>query len=69
MAKTTQKVATVSEQTPMQLQELLVAKQSDLLGYRKGLAIGELKNSSIIKITRKEIARIKTTLSSKEGEK
>ncbi len=69
MAKTTQKEATVSEQTPVQLSELLVTKQADLLGYRKGLAVGELKNASIIKATRKEIARIKTTLSSKEGEK
>lgn len=55
------------------LQTTLVAKQADLLGYKKGLIIGELKNPSIIRITRKEIARLKTAQAmekiSKEGEK
>lgn len=71
MAKTTTKkdAVVVAEQSPKQLAELLVAKQADLLGYRKGLAAGELKNSGVIKVTRKEIARIKTALAGKEGEK
>ena len=73
MAKTTKttpkKEVTMTEQTPTQLQELLITKQADLLGYKKGLAAGELKNTGVIKTTRKEIARIKTALTGKEGEK
>lgn len=72
-ATTTKKKDTaMSEQTPDKLSELLATKQADLLGYKKGLAAGELKNTGIIKATRKEIARIKTALnskSSKEGDK
>lgn len=73
MAKTTKQEATVSKQTPKQLQELLATKQADLLGYKKGLAAGELKNPGVIKATRRDIARIKTALSmnkaGKEGDK
>ena len=73
MVKTTKttpkKEVTMTEQTPTQLQELLITKQADLLGYKKGLAAGELKNTGVIKTTRKEIARIKTALTGKEGEK
>lgn len=71
MAKTAAKKAVVvlSEQTPKQLQELLATKQADLLGYKRGLVVGELKNPNVIKATRKEIARIMTALSGKEGEK
>ena len=73
MAKSTKTTAkkevTMTEQTPTQLQELLITKQADLLGYKKGLAAGELKNTGVIKTTRKEIARIKTALTGKEGEK
>ena len=71
MAKATKKDVTVSTKTPKQLEELLVAKQADLLGYRKGLAAGELKNPGMIKITRRDIARIKTalTVAGKEGDK
>ena len=73
MAKSTKttpkKEVTMTEQTPTQLQELLITKQADLLGYKKGLAAGELKNTGVIKTTRKEIARIKTALTGKEGEK
>lgn len=73
MAKATkQTVAVIEQQTPEQLHESLVAQQTDLLGYKKGLAAGELKNTGVIKATRKEIARIKTALSaskvSKEGD-
>ena len=67
--KTTKKEVAMSEKTPKELQELLVAKQADLLGYKKGLVVGELKNPSIIKMTRKDIARIKTALAGKEGDK
>lgn len=69
-AKTTvKKDAPISEQTPEQLAELLATKQAELVGYRRGLVIGELANPSVIKTTKKEIARIKTALSSKEGDK
>lgn len=68
MAKTT-KEAPVAEQTAKDLQALLVTKQADLLGYKKGLAAGELKNVNVIKATRKEIARIHTALKGKEGDK
>lgn len=69
-AKTTvKKDAPISEQAPEQLAELLATKQAELVGYRRGLVIGELANPSAIKTTKKEIARIKTALSSKEGDK
>ena len=69
MAKTTKQVTSVAEQSAKDLQTSLVTKQADLLGYKKGLASGELKNTGVIKVTRKEIARIKTALTGKEGEK
>lgn len=69
MAKTTKQTIAMSEQSPKELQELLATKQADLLGYNKGLASGELKNTGVIKSTRKEIARIKTALAGKEGDK
>ena len=67
MAKATKKDAPVEQTTD--LQGLLATKQADLLGYKKGLAAGELKNTGVIKATRKEIARIKTQLNGKEGDK
>lgn len=55
------------------VQATLESKQADLIGYKKGLRIGELKNLSIIRATRKEIARLKTAQAmekiSKEGDK
>lgn len=69
MAKAIKKDAAVSETSPKSLNEQLIAKHADLLGYRKGLAAGELKNTGVIKATRKEIARIKTQLNGKEGDK
>ncbi len=73
MAKATKKDVAMSEQSPAELKELLATKQADLIGYQKGLAQGELKNTGIIRTTRKEIARIKTALRmeelGKEGEK
>lgn len=73
MAKATTKAVVQAEQTPVELQAQLAAKQADLLGYKKGLAAGELKNTGVIAATRKEIARIHTALSasklSKEGDK
>jgi len=69
MAKTTKKDAVVTEQTPESLNQLLATKQADLLGYKKGLAAGELKNTGVIRATRKEIAHIKTALNGKEGDK
>lgn len=69
MAKTVKQEVATDEQSPKQLQELLVSKQADLLGYRKGLAGGELKNTGVIKATRREIARINTAIAGKEGDK
>lgn len=73
MAKTAKTGAVAKEQTSKQLEEQLVAKQADLLAYKKGLAGGELKNTGIIKATKRDIARIKTALSmntaGKEGDK
>lgn len=69
MAKATKKTVAVADQAPKELHELLATKQADLLGYKKGLAAGELKNVNVIKETRREIARIKTALAGKEGDK
>lgn len=69
MAKATKQVVTMSDKTPKELEELMVAKRADLLGYKKGLASGELKNTGVVKATRKEIARIMTALTGKEGDK
>lgn len=69
MAKAVKKDIAADAKTPRSLNEQLVTKQADLLGYQKGLVAGELKNTSIIKATRKEIARIKTQLKGKEGDK
>lgn len=69
MAKKVEKVVATTEQSREQLQASLATKEADLLGYKKGLAGGELKNTAIIRNTRKEIARIKTALAGKEGEK
>lgn len=59
--------------TTEELKATLDTKQADLIGYRRGLVAGELTNPSIIRQTRKEIARIKTAITldkqSKEGEK
>ncbi len=68
MAKA-KKEAVVSEKTPKQLETLLATKQADLLGYKKGLAAGELKNPNVISATKRDIARIKTALAGKEGDK
>lgn len=60
-------------QSAEDLRAALATKEADLLGYRRGLAAGELKNNRVIHATRKDIARIKTALTmdkiSKEGEK
>ncbi len=69
MAKAAPKAVATTEQSPRALEELLATKQADLLGYKKGLVAGELKNTAVIKITRREIARIKTALGAKEGDK
>jgi ribosomal protein L29 len=69
MAKKVEKAVVAAEQTKEQLQAALTTKQADLLGYMKGLAGGELKNTAIIRTTRRDIARIKTALAGKEGEK
>lgn len=69
MAKTVKQTVNFSDQSPKELQALLATKQADLLGYKKSLASGELKNTGIIKATRKEIAQINTALAGKEGDK
>jgi len=67
--KKTEKAVAVKD-----VQATLESKQADLIGYKKGLRIGELKNPSVIRTTRKEIARLKTAqamekISNKEGDK
>lgn len=70
MAKATPKPAVrLSDQSREELATLLEAKRADLLGYKKSLASGELKNTGILKATRKEIAQITTALAGKEGDK
>lgn len=69
MAKSVKKDVAVTDKSPKATADQLAAKRADLLGYQKGLVAGELKNTSIIKATRKEIARIKTQLNGKEGDK
>ena len=66
------KTTAKAPETREELQAALATKQADLLGYKKGLVAGELKNPSIIKQTRKEIARLNTAITQrnigKEGE-
>ena len=69
MAKTTKQEVAAAPQTTEQLEKLLSEKNADLLGYRKGLAANELKNTAVIKATKRDIARIKTALAGKEGDK
>lgn len=63
-AKTPVKKTTtpLQQQSPDELRAVLVAKQADLLEYKRSLAAGELANPRIITTTRKEIARLKTVL-------
>jgi ribosomal protein L29 len=70
---TAKQTETPAAQSAEELRAALAAKEADLLGYRRGLAAGELKNNRVIHATRKDIARIKTALRidkiGKEGEK
>ncbi len=67
------KTKTLTDMSPSELEAALMTQEADLLGYRRGLKNGELKNPSIIRSTRKEVARLKTALTMnkamKEGDK
>lgn len=63
--KAAPKKAAVAEKS---LQEQLVEKRADLLGYQKSHAAGELVNPRAITAARKEVARIMTKINQeKEG--
>lgn len=72
-SKQAKQAKTPAAQSAEDLRTSLAAKEADLIGYKRGLAAGELKNNRVIHATRKDIARIKTALTmekiSKEGEK
>ena len=61
-AKKPVKKTPIAQQSPDELRTALAAKQADLLGYKRGLAAGELTNPRIITTTRKDIARLMTAL-------
>ena len=56
------KAVAPAKQTPEELRASLVAKQADLIEFRRSLAAGELANPRIVTVTRKDIARLKTAL-------
>ncbi|EZQ03856.1 MULTISPECIES: 50S ribosomal protein L29 [Acidianus] len=58
----------LSQMSLDQLNEKLRELQLDLLKYRADSRLGTLKNTSIIKNTRKDIARIMTTIAQKSRE-
>lgn len=62
--KTTAKASEVK--TLEQLRADLAAKQNDLIEARRGHAAGELANPHVLTTTRKEIARILTTIRAAE---
>jgi ribosomal protein L29 len=49
-----------------QLRTDLITKQADLIESRRGHKMGELANPSVIKQTRKEIARLHTAIRANE---
>ena len=59
-SKTTNKTAEAKTVDQMRLD--LIDKRNDLVGYKKGHRTGELTNPRVITITRKEIARLKTSI-------
>jgi ribosomal protein L29 len=62
--KTTKKATEVK--TIETLQAELLAKQTEMLEAKRGLAAGELANPRVITATRKEIARLHTAIRAAE---
>lgn len=63
--KTTKKPVTKEAhevKTVAQLQKEITTKRADLLTYRRSLAAGELVNPQVISQTRREVARLLTSL-------
>ena len=62
--KITKKAAEVK--TIDQLKTDLIAKRNDLIVSKRGHKLGELTNPCVIKVTRKEIARLHTAIRADE---
>jgi ribosomal protein L29 len=63
----TTKIAKANEvKTLDQLLSELNAKQNDLITAKRGLKLGELTNPCVIRLTRKDIARLHTAIRADE---
>lgn len=60
------KASELRNYTDEELKKLLEEKKRQLMELRFQLAMGQLKNTSLIKLTKRDIARIKTILRERE---
>ncbi|MCD6267676.1 MAG: 50S ribosomal protein L29 [Thermotogae bacterium] len=60
------KAADLRNYTDDELKNLLEEKKKQLMELRFQLAMGQLRNTSLIKMTKRDIARIKTILRERE---
>ncbi|MCD6551062.1 50S ribosomal protein L29 [Thermotoga sp.] len=60
------KASELRNYTDEELRNLLEEKKKQLMELRFQLAMGQLKNTSLIKLTKRDIARIKTILRERE---
>ncbi|AAD36558.1 MULTISPECIES: 50S ribosomal protein L29 [Thermotoga] len=60
------KASELRNYTDEELKNLLEEKKRQLMELRFQLAMGQLKNTSLIKLTKRDIARIKTILRERE---
>ncbi|PLV55643.1 50S ribosomal protein L29 [Thermotoga sp. SG1] len=60
------KASELRNYTDEELRSLLEEKKRQLMELRFQLAMGQLKNTSLIKLTKRDIARIKTILRERE---
>ena len=60
------KAADLRKYTDDELRNLLEEKKKQLMELRFQLAMGQLRNTSLIKMTKRDIARIKTILRERE---
>ncbi len=60
------KAADLRNYTDDELRNLLEEKKKQLMELRFQLAMGQLRNTSLIKMTKRDIARIKTILRERE---
>ncbi len=60
------KASELRNYTDEELKRLLEEKKKQLMELRFQLAMGQLKNTSLIKLTKRDIARIKTILRERE---